>query len=315
MTTPVRPSVSIVVLTFNRCMRLAQLIQSLRSVVAGDVELIVVDNHSQDDTPAVIRAAQVPLTCIRTDANIGVAARNIGLRQARGEVIVCLDDDVFGIDRPALDVIGAAFERDETLGAINFKVLDPWTNEVCNWVHHCEVERFADATFETYEITEGAVAFRKSALADAGWYPDAFFLSHEGPDLAVRIMDRGYKVIYRGDLVVKHWHDSAGRQSWMTYYYDTRNQYWLAVRNFPLGYALRYLVRGQISTCAYALRDGYLTHWMRAVRDGVAGLRAMQRQRRTVSLATLSAIRRIDAGRPSVLYMARKRLFQKTMRL
>ena len=310
-----KPAVSIVILTFNRSARLAELIESLGDVVVGDVELIVVDNHSQDGTEDAIRAARVPLTYIRTDKNIGVAARNLGLRRAQGEIIVCLDDDVFGITRKALDIIQSTFAAQPNLASINFKVLDPWTNEVCNWVHHCEVEQFADATFETYEITEGAVAFRKSALADAGWYPDAFFLSHEGPDLAVRLMDRGYTVIYRGDLVVKHWHDNAGRQSWMTYYYDTRNQYWLATRNFPIGYAFRYLLRGQASTCAYALRDGYVKYWLKAVRDGVAGAWTMLRDRRIVSLDTMSAIRRIDARRPSFLYMARRRWFQKAMRL
>lgn len=314
MTSPNVPRITIAVLTYNRARRLEELLASLAPLVSPAVELIVVDNHSADHTPDVIRRAAVPLTYVRTDANIGVAARNLGLRRARGTVIVCLDDDVFGIDRHALGVIEAAFAADPRLAAINFKVLDPWTNEVCNWVHHCE-ETFADSSFETYEITEGAVAFRKAALEQAGWYPDGFFLSHEGPDLAVRLMDRGYKVIYRGDLVVKHWHDSAGRHSWLTYYYDTRNQYWLAARNFPVWYALKYLARGQASTCVYALRDGFVRYWLRAVRDGVTGLRTVGRDRRTLSATTMRAIRAIDSRRPSLVYMARKRLFRRAMRL
>lgn len=309
------PAFSIVILTFNRAARLAQLLESLAPVITADVELIVVDNHSQDETQTVIAAARVPLTHLRTDANIGVAARNLGLQRAAAEVVVCLDNDVFGIDRPALECIKQAFDADARLGAINFKVLNPWTNEICNWVHHCKAEDWADTTFETYEITEGAVAFRRSAVAAAGWYPEAFFLSHEGPDLAVRLIDRGYKVIYRGDVAVRHWHDTDGRQSWMTYYYDTRNQYWLAVRHFPAGYAFRYLLRGHLSTWVYALRDGYVLYWLRGVRDGVAGLRAMGRERRIVSAATMQALRSIDAGRPSLPYMARKRLFRREMRL
>lgn len=310
-----RPAISIVILTFNRAARLEQLLASLAPVVSDAVELIVVDNHSVDTTPDVVKSAGVPLTCIRTEANIGVSARNLGLRRAAGDLIVCLDDDVFGIDRRALDTIQSAFDADPALAALNFKVLDPWTNQVCNWVHHCEVEAFADSAFDTYEITEGAVAFRKVALEEAGWYPESFFLSHEGPDLAVRLMDRGYRVSYRGDLAVKHWHDSSGRQSWVNYYYDTRNQYWLAARNFPAGYALRYLIRGQVSTCFYALRDGYVRYWLRAVRDGVSGLRAARRDRKTVSPETMAAIRTIDSRRPSVAYMVGQRVFQRAMRL
>ena len=169
MNGPGRRAFSIVILTFNRAARLQQLLASLAPLVSDTVDVIVVDNHSEDATPdVVVASAGFPLTCIRTDANIGVTARNLGLRRAQGELVVCLDDDVFGIDRRALDTIQAAFEADPTLAAINFKVLDPWTHEVCNWVHHCEVETFADRTFDTYEITEGAVAFRTAALEAAG---------------------------------------------------------------------------------------------------------------------------------------------------
>lgn len=308
-------TISIAVLTFNRAERLAQLLASLSELVSDDVELIVVDNHSQDATRDVVAHSTVPLTYLRTEANVGVAARNLGLRQATGDIIICLDDDVFGVDRKTIDVIRAAFEAHPRVAAINFKVLDPWTNAICNWVHHCEVEKFAEAVFETYEITEGAVAFRRSALAAAGWYPEYFFLSHEGPDLAIRLIDRGHRVLYCGDIAVRHWHANEGRTSWMTYYYDTRNQYWLAVRNFPTGYALRYLLRGQLSTCAYAIRDGYFGWWLRAVRDGIRGLRRTWPDRRTVSRDTMSVVRAIDARRPSWLYMVRKRLFRKAMRL
>jgi GT2 family glycosyltransferase len=309
------PTVSIAILTFSRAARLGELLASLSDVVSQGVELIVVDNNSQDATREVVAGAGMPVTYVRTGANIGVAARNLGLRRASGDVVVCLDDDVFGIDQRAIEIIRTAFANDPRLGAINFKVLDPWTNEISNWVHHCEVERFADSIFPTYEITEGAVAFRTAALAAAGWYADCFFLSHEGPDLAIRLIDRGYDVVYRGDIAVKHWHASEGRLPWRRYYYDTRNQYWLAARNFPLGYALRYLARGQISTCLYALRDGYVGHWLRAVRDGLGGLRAILRERRTVSVKTMSTIRAIDANRPSWVYMSRKRLFRKAIRL
>jgi GT2 family glycosyltransferase len=310
-----RPSVSIVVLTFNRADMLGRLLQALDRLQGPDIELIVVDNHSEDGTPEVVAATAPRCTYLRTESNLGVGARNIGLRRAAGDLIVCLDDDVFGIDEHAIAALGRAFDADASLGAINFRVLDPYTRRICNWVHHCTVEEFADRTFDTYEITEGAVAFRRSAIEAAGYYPDYFFLSHEGPDLAFRMMDAGYRVEYRGTIQVEHWHASAGRKPGMCHYYDTRNQYWLAARNFPAGYALRYLARGQASTFVYAVRDGFLGHWLRAVRDGVAGAARAWRDRKAISPATMTRIRDIDARRAPFLYMAKARLFQKDMRL
>jgi GT2 family glycosyltransferase len=309
------PAVSIVVLTFNRADMLGRLLPTLARLQGPDTELIVVDNHSEDSTPDVVRASAPGCVYLRTEVNLGVGARNRGLERAAAPVIICLDDDVFGIDERAIATIRSAFDSDPRLGAINFKVLDPYTGSVCNWVHHCRVEEFADRRFDTYEITEGAVAFRKAALDAAGYYPDYFFLSHEGPDLAFRMMDAGYVVEYRGTIAVEHWHAQAGRRPGMCHYYDTRNQYWLAARNFPLSYAFRYLARGQVSTFVYAVRDGYLGQWARAVGDGLAGTGTAWRHRRRLSTRTMRLIRQIDARRAPLLYMARRRLFQKDMRL
>ena len=309
------PTWSIAVLTFNRADVLERLLQELAPLQSDEVELIVVDNCSVDRTPDVVRTMAPNCTYLRMDRNLGVGARNYGLRRASSDLVVCLDDDVFGMDRPALETLRRAFDAEPALGGINFKVLDAFTGEICNWVHHRRVEDFADGTFDTYEITEGAVAFRKAAVEAAGYYPDEFFLSHEGPDLAFRMLGAGYRVIYRGDVVVHHSHANQGRQSWTSYYYDTRNRYWLAARNFPVGYAARYLIRGQLSTLAYAIRDGFVWHWARAVWHGVSGLPRVWRDRKIVSDSTMSLVREIEAQRAPLHYMVRKRLWKKGMRL
>jgi GT2 family glycosyltransferase len=314
MSTNKTTRVSIAILTFNRAPLLRKLLDSLVSLPADEVEILVVDNNSHDETPQVVGAFGDRCRLFRTERNIGVGARNIGLREASADIVVCLDDDVFGIDQDALRVIRDAFDEDPSLGALNFKVVNPVTGAVCNWVHHCRPDRYADQIFETYEITEGAVAFRRAAVAAAGYYPDHFFLGHEGPDLAFRLIESGYRVFYRGAVVVRHWHASTGRLSWMTYYYESRNQYWLAARNFPLFYGLRYLVRGQLSTCVYSIRDGFFLHWLRAARDGVFGVQVEWAQRRVVTTRTLNVIRQVHARRPSFFYLVRKRLFQREIR-
>jgi len=114
---------------------------------------------------------------------------------------------------PSLDRLGELF-GESSIGAVNFKVLEEGTGRVANWVHHRSVEAYADAEFDTYEITEGAVAFRRSILQRVGGYPATFFLSHEGPDLAFRIMNHGARVIYSPAVSVTHSFAPEGRPSW-----------------------------------------------------------------------------------------------------
>lgn len=313
--TPAGSDVSVAVLTYNRAASLGLALRSLAELRHLLLEVIVVDNHSEDDTEDLVRQEFGWCTYIRTEANVGVGARNLGLRNASGRIVVCLDDDVLGLDGVAVERIQQAFRDDPTLGALNFKVVDGHSGQVCNWVHHCPPEGYADGAFDTYEITEGAVAFRSSAVREVGLYPDYFFLAHEGPDLALRLLEAGYRVAYRGDIVVRHFHASAGRTPWMSHYYNTRNQYWLAARHFPLGHALTYLTRGQMSTFVYSLRDGQMRHWIRAVYDGVRGLPRALADRRPLSRDTMRKIAAVNARRPSLLRQIRTRLFRRGMRL
>lgn len=80
--------------------RAAQLEAAVRSVLAQDYpdfELIVVDDASSDATPRVLErlaAADARLRVLRTPQSVGAArARNLAIREARGEFITGLDDD------------------------------------------------------------------------------------------------------------------------------------------------------------------------------------------------------------------------------
>jgi len=307
--------ISIVILTYNRCGLLDSLLTSIKEIKYASLECIVVDNHSIDTTKEMVAEKHQEIKFISTERNIGVGARNIGIERASGDIIICLDDDVFGINDQSIYKIIDKFKQYPTLGSLNFKIIDSDTGEQCNWVHHCERDKYSDKDIKTYEITEGAVAFKKDSLRKAGLYPNYFFISHEGPDLALRLIDNGYDVMYCGDIVVKHCHSNLGHKTWLNYYYDTRNQYWLAARNLPLVYAIKYLLRGQISTLVYSIRDGFFKYWIKAVVDGVMGLPRAFCDRKVVSRDTQNVIKAIDEMRPSIVYMIKERVFARGMRL
>ncbi len=304
---PFKPSISICILTFNRCSLLRGLLTELTRLEYVPLEIIVIDNHSEDMTQTMMKQDFPAVTYIRTEENLGAAGRNIGMESAKGHIIITLDDDVTGLTDSALHMLANEFEEDRKLGAINFRVINN-DGHTCNWVHHCEEEKFSDKKFLTYEITEGAVAFSKEALHISGYYPKSFFLSHEGPDLAFRIFDQGFKVTYTGDVVVRHSFAQGSREPWRNYYYDTRNQFWLAARNFPVSYAIAYLSRGLLSMLVYSLRDGYSMYWLRAVADGLKGLRQALKERKVLTDTTMETIRIIDSHRPSLVYLIKSRL-------
>lgn len=85
--------VSVIIPTYNRAYVLSRAIDSVLSQTYGDVELIVVDDGSTDDTPALLNGYNDALQVI-TQANRGVsAARNKGIIASCGEFVALLDSD------------------------------------------------------------------------------------------------------------------------------------------------------------------------------------------------------------------------------
>jgi glycosyltransferase involved in cell wall biosynthesis len=94
-------NVTVVVCTYNRCQTLAQALDSVASSVLPDSvdwELLVVDNNSPDQTRAVVEevSCRYPGRFRYVfEPKQGLSnARNSGIREARGEIIVFTDDDV-----------------------------------------------------------------------------------------------------------------------------------------------------------------------------------------------------------------------------
>jgi glycosyltransferase involved in cell wall biosynthesis len=88
----VPPSVSVVITSYNRSHLLPRAIESAQCA-GKNLEVIVVDDCSSDDTPEV--CAQIPDTrYVRLSANRGLAnARNVGIAESSAEFIAFLDDD------------------------------------------------------------------------------------------------------------------------------------------------------------------------------------------------------------------------------
>ncbi len=146
-------------------------------------------------------------------------------------------------------------------------------------------------------------------------YPESFFISHEGPDLAFRLINAGYYLEYDGKLTVRHAYAEEGRASWRNYYYDTRNTYWLAVRNLPAVYGLRLVARQSLAMFALSVRDGYLKWWLRGTLDGIRGIPDAYKQRTRPTKLLSNQLNLIDHRRPSAWSLIRRKLRQKDFRL
>lgn len=304
---------SIVILTYNREKYIRKQLDSLSNLT--DVEIIIVDNNS-DDNYAEREAANFTNTkVIRLDKNYGAVGRNAGILASTKRYVVTLDDDVWGITSEALDQAKTQFENDHSVDCICFHVIDEKTNETTNWIHHCDNQAYSHKKFETYEISEGAAIFRRDCFDRVGVYPESFFISHEGPDLAFRIINSNKKIVYFPDITVTHAHAQEGRASWRRYYFDTRNLIWLAYRNYNKRLIIKRFSLQIAAMFFYSLRDGYLKYFFKGIKDSISGIKDIKGTRAPISNETYSRIKKMDVNRPSLLFYIRTRIFKKGIKI
>jgi glycosyltransferase involved in cell wall biosynthesis len=91
-----KPKVSVIIPTYNRAATVVNAIESVLGQTFSDLEVVVVDDGSSDDTGKILQETYSDRIRYFAQANQGVsAARNKGLAEARGEWIALLDSDDF----------------------------------------------------------------------------------------------------------------------------------------------------------------------------------------------------------------------------
>jgi GT2 family glycosyltransferase len=226
-----KPLVSAVILAWNRCSDVRESLEHIRKSTYPNLEVIVCDNGSEDNTADMVRAEFPEVVLIRFGENIGIEAYNAGFRAARGEFVVTLDDDSW----PAADAIARMvdkFENDCKLGIAAFDVRN------CPSYERVALDAGKDdgSADEPYLMGfNGAGAgVRKAVFKDVGYYPGEFFLYWNEQDLSLRALNAGWKVKHFSDVVSFHKYSRANRASWRAPFFYCRNAFWLVWKNYPL---------------------------------------------------------------------------------
>lgn len=88
------PRTTVIITSFNYAEYLRQAIDSVLAQTDGDFELLIVDDGSSDGSAEVARTYRDPRICVLVQSHSGPgAARNAGMRAARGRYIAFLDAD------------------------------------------------------------------------------------------------------------------------------------------------------------------------------------------------------------------------------
>lgn len=305
-----KPTMSVVVVTWSQRDLLDACLRSLAvaaNQVDGEVEVLVVDNASQDDSRALVRAAHPAVRLIELPENRGFAGGvAVGLAEARGPLVLLVNDDAT-VDPGTLRAFLREAERwpraGSFAGQMRFVGTDPVLNSAGLVVDRLGVafdrhlgRRPQDSDREPVEVfgaSGGAVLLRRAMLDEVGSFDPGFYLYLEDVDLAWRARAAGWTSVLVPDAVVHHHHSmSSGHQSPRKHYWVGRNRVRLLARNMStrqLVAALPGIVAYDLAYVAYAAaRDRTLA----PLRGRLAGLRQWRSARagRCPSLVPLAPV-------------------------
>jgi glycosyltransferase involved in cell wall biosynthesis len=212
------PLVSVVLPARNAAATIGQALESLRGQTFGDLEVIVVDDGSSDDTAAHVRALAASdrrVQLLESPARGLVPALNAGVAAATGPLIARMDaDDVAHPDRLAAQVallgerpeLGVAACQVEARGIDGQPVTDGMARYVAWSNALVEPTEIANARFIESPLVHPTAVIRRALLAEA--YREGPFA--EDYDLWLRLLERGVPIgkVARPLLV---WRDHPGR--------------------------------------------------------------------------------------------------------
>jgi GT2 family glycosyltransferase len=294
------PLVSIIVLNYKRLNELAECLDSVLRQDYRNIEIIVVDNHSEEDVAGLVQARSSAIRLIELPANLGACGgRNAGIREARGQTLITIDNDVSFASPFEVRRAVRAFDEHPAVHVLAFRICDAATGKlrVREWCHPRSWREFGETEFETDFFGEGASAFRREVFETAGLYWEPLFIGHEGYELGLRILDRGYRILYCPLVTVHHSMSAATRPASRPFYFYTRNYIWIAYKNHSFWPGARYLAPKLLMMLFFSIRVCSPTPFLRGILAGLSGLRSIQ-PRTPARRTTFAYIAELERSRP-----------------
>jgi len=269
------------------------IVNCLHSVLKSDypnLEIILIDNHSDDISMELVRAYLTAeelrrVKIIVNDKNYGCPyLENQGITLAGGKYmsVICSDSKV---NPSYFSEVVKVLESDDSIGAVSAKsfIMDKPLefDSVGEYLsqYGILIQRHADQEIdkgqfneqvEIFSIKGSAFTARLDVLREIGGFPQDYFTYLEETDVCWRIWLAGYRIVFVPKAIVYHAHGTSinkfPRFSWLVKFCGTKNYIYTLIKNLGfknllhilplniimwLGLAFYMLIRGRFKDSWY----------------------------------------------------------------
>lgn len=231
--------ITVIIPTHNCKNNLKNVLASLcdQSYPKDKYEIIIVDDGSTDGTQQWVELQRQSCTCSLKylfQQNRGpAAARNLGIRNALGDIIAFIDSDCTASHTWIQEIV-KGYDSDRVAGIGGTIKALPKASEISQYCAYIKMNEqpLIDETGIVYLIT-GNASFRKDCLNLVKGFDERYdFPGGEDPDLCYRLKKKGYIFKYNRNAVVYNHHKETVRELIKTYFNYGKGDAFLVSRRF-----------------------------------------------------------------------------------
>ncbi len=235
-------SVSIITINFNQPEATCQLLVSIKEHYDNNVEIILVDNASDENFESEFKQIIPDILIIRSEVNLGFAGgNNLGISFAKGDYIFLLNNDT-EIVKGCIETLIVELKNDDKIGLLSPLILYDDDRSVIQYAGYTplnyltarnsqigqfekNIGQFDGITKETGFCHGAAVICRREFLDKAGLMDENYFLYYEELDWCEKFKRIGKTINFTGKTQIFHKESiTVGKDSAIKTYFMTRNR-------------------------------------------------------------------------------------------
>jgi len=223
--------VSIVIVNYNGEQWIRECMKSISKLNYSSYEVILVDNASSDISVKLVENHFPWVRIVKNRTNMGCAEGcNIGLKYAKGEIIVFMNMDLC-LEPNWLRETIRILESEEKIGACCGKFYD-FHGKKLQFPSKLDIsEGSLKKCREIKNLYGAAFATKRDILQKIGVFDSIFFLYYEEIDWSWRLRLAGYKCIFVPTAVAYHWRGGGGASYEQRRFLTYRNRLRTLIKN------------------------------------------------------------------------------------
>ena len=219
--------VTIMITTKNRSADLSRTLRVLRELNPQPVEVLITSDGCTDETVEVVRRECHNATLIVNSEGKGsVASRNRMMREAKGDLVLALDDDSYPEQMDCLESLAILFEQNPKLAVATFpQRTDEYPASL--------TQEYFGQTHPVRSFACSGACLRVSTYRSLQGFNPMFFHMYEEPDYALQCIAAGWDILYTPRLTIRHHWTGSGRSELRNHHRHARNEFWSTLMRCP----------------------------------------------------------------------------------